>query len=148
MNLRELLTTNLIEKIPTDAKSVQSKIWLAERDIRSSQKIIAMNDPDTVDTAYITAYNAILQAGYALMFSRGYRVKARIRSHAVVQQFVESEFSKDFDDIMLTFGYARQTRHTLQYNTINIVSYSNAVELVEKAEFFVRRTKEILETHS
>lgn len=41
-------------------------------------------------------YNAMLQAGRALMFSKGYRPKGKYQ-HAVVE-FVRSTFSEEFAD--------------------------------------------------
>lgn len=145
MSLRELLNNNSIEAVSINNTDIRNKIVIAERDIRAAKKIIAINDPDIDDTAYNTAYNAILQAGYALMFSKGYRVKARSRAHLVVQQFVESEFANDFDeDILLVFGDARQTRNTLLYDTTGVISHPDVEALVNKAEIFVTEAKKIL----
>lgn len=145
MSLEKLLRNNSIEAISINRSDVEGKMIIAEREIRSAKKIVEINDRDTDDTAYITTHNAILETGYALMFSSGYRVKTRNRHHLVVQQFVESEFSSNFDsDILLAFGDARQTRNMLQYDTTGIISHDEVEALIKKAEVFVTESKKIL----
>lgn len=145
MNLNDLLRNNSIERITINNIDIRAKIVIAQREVRSAKKIVSYNDPDTDDTAYITAYNGILEAGYALMFSRGYRIKSRGNHHLVVQQFVESEFSSNFtQDELLAFGHGRQTRNTLQYDSTGIVSHPDIVDLVQKADSFVTKAKTIL----
>ncbi len=82
------------------------------------------------------------------MYSKGYRPMIRGKHHFIVQQFVEAEFSSDFEsDILLAFGDARQTRNTLQYDTAGIISNSEVTALIAKAEIFVTKAKTILEIH-
>ena len=72
MNLRRLLQNNSIGQITINSSDIRAKMAIAQRDLKAAKKIVSYNDPDTDDTAYMTAYNAILEAGYTLMFSKGY----------------------------------------------------------------------------
>ena len=145
MNLRRLLQNNSIGQITITNTDIRAKMVIAQRDLTAAKKIVSYNDADIDDTAYITAYNAILETGYALMFSRGYRVTSRGNHHLIVQQFVQAEFSSDFtQDELLAFGHGRQTRNTLQYDSTGVVSHPDVVDLVQKADSFVTKAKVIL----
>lgn len=145
MSLDRLLRTDKIERIAMNHTDIRAKMTIAQRDVRSAQKIVSYNDPDTYDTVYITAHNGMLQAGYALMCSRGYRVKSRGEHHWIVQQFVQAEFDSDFtQDELLAFAQGRKTRNELQYDSTGTVSHSDVMDLVDKADEFVEKAKGIL----
>jgi len=60
-----------IEKIPFDLNTVREAIDIAQRDLYAAEMNLQIND----EWAYNISYNAVLSAGRALMFSRGYRPK-------------------------------------------------------------------------
>ena len=60
----DLEQQGLIKKLPVDQKKVQDTCDLAHRDIKTAHYML---DSD-YDWAYTIAYNAVLQAGRALMF--------------------------------------------------------------------------------
>ena len=147
MNLRRLLQNNSVGQITINSSDIRAKMAIAQRDLKAAKKIVSYNDPDTDDTAYMTAYNAILETGYALMFSKGYRVTSKSGHHLIVQQFVQAEFSSNFtQDELLAFGHGRQTRNALQYDSTRIVSHPDVVDLVNVADSFVAKAKIILDT--
>lgn len=84
-------------------------------------------------------------AGRALMFSKGYRTKG-IEHHATVALFVEAVFLAKFSnkEVLDSFDRARKLRHGRTYDNANLISPTQAKNLVENAEAFVNITKEIL----
>lgn len=147
MNLRRLLSDGSIERFQSNRNQINDKMEIAEKHLRAAQKIVQMNDVDTDDSAYLSAYNAILEAGYALMFDKGYRPKDRSRHHLTVQRFIESEFSNHYaPEVISTFGSARQTRNTLNYDTTGILTHPQVEDLISKATIFVNTAKTLLNT--
>ena len=145
MDLSELLQNRKIERYQSSRAEIDSKINIADANLRSCNKIVPMNDPDVDDTAYKEAYNAILEAATALMYSRGYKVGAKGSHHFITQQFIEAEYAGVFEgNIINIFGRARKTRHTLQYDVPGAISHSDAKDLVSKADRFVKTVREIL----
>lgn len=67
--IEDLEREGLIRKLPYDRKKVEDAVTLARRDLVTCRAIL----PTDTDWAYTIAYNAVLQAGRALMFSKGYR---------------------------------------------------------------------------
>ncbi|MDI6876979.1 MAG: HEPN domain-containing protein [Methanomicrobiales archaeon] len=73
-----------IEKFRVDPKVVKESMTIAERDLAVAEKNLEIND----EWAWNIAYNAILSAGRALMFAKGYRPKGDER-HVAVREFLE-----------------------------------------------------------
>jgi len=144
MSLGELLRRNKIEMYQSAPEEMNSKISIAESNLRSAKKTVQMDDPDVDDTTYKEAYNAMLEAGYALMHSKGYRPKPGSR-HYAVEQLIKSEFSNDFSpDALQIFGRARTTRNALQYDSAGVISREEVEDLIAKADAFVSTAKGIL----
>jgi uncharacterized protein (UPF0332 family) len=113
--------------------------------LAAAKKIGALNDPVTDDTAYKSAYNAMLQYSTALMYKKGYRTKDRSKHHYITIEFIKIVYSgKIPSDTILAFENARSTRNTLQYDAAGIITNSNVMFLIQKAEIFVASAKKIL----
>jgi hypothetical protein len=69
--IEDIEREGLIKRLPYDRKKVNDAIALAHRDLMTSRTILNTDR----DWAYTIAYNAILQAGRALMFLK--RLPAR-----------------------------------------------------------------------
>ena len=67
--IEDLERQGLIKKLPADRKKVDDAVLHAYRDIKPARAVLSTD----YDWAYTIAYNAGLQAGRALMFSKGYR---------------------------------------------------------------------------
>ncbi len=65
--IEDLERQRLIRKLPPDPKKVADAMALARRDIGTARTLLSSD----CDWAYNIAYNAVLQAGRALMFARG-----------------------------------------------------------------------------
>lgn len=145
MDLDRLLQNRKIELYQSSQAEIDSKISIADANLRSCKQIVPINHPDVDDTAYKEAYNAILQAATALMYSSGYKVRDRGSHHLTTQQFIEAEYAGEFEaDIINILGHARQMRNMLQYDVSEAVSHSEAEDLISKADRFVKTVKEIL----
>lgn len=130
------------EKIKVDRELVRKSLSLAERDTKTAKNVFEDKD---YDWCLAIAYNAMLQAGRALMFSEGYRPKGQYK-HVAVIEFVKSRFSKDFAERMLfVFNKTRKKRHIAVYEQVEVVSKEEARNVLNIAERFVEKAKEILE---
>jgi len=129
------------EKIEINRELVKNALSLAKRDLKTAKNVFEDKD---YDWCLSIAYNAMLQAGRALMFSKGYRPKGKYK-HVAVVEFVRSRFGREFSDITLfIFNKTRKKRHTAVYEQVNIVSEEEAKNAINWAERFVKRVDEIL----
>ncbi len=122
------------EKIQINENLTNNAIQLAQRDIKTASDVYSNND---YDWAFSIAYNAMLQAGRALMFSQGYRPTGKYK-HVSVLEFVKTKFGEEFaDKILFIFNKIRKKRHIAVYEQVNIISSNEAKSSLDTAKEFV-----------
>ena len=84
MDLDELERRGAIKRLPRDMKKIEDSLNLAKRDVNVARSVLNEN----CDWAFSIAYNAMLQAVRALMFSKGYRPTGS-NQHISVVRFAE-----------------------------------------------------------
>ena len=92
VNLSELLDKGLVEKFQSDEGQIKDEVDIARSDLSSAKKMLGISE---WNWAHNAAYNAMLQAGRALMFSKGYRPKSQ-EHHVAVISFVQAVYSAKF----------------------------------------------------
>ena len=141
MSLSELLRNGLIEKFESNEDQIRNEAEIARGDLASAKSILEIGD---WKWAYNAAYNAMLQAGRGLMFSKGYRPRGQ-EHHVAVVSFVWAVYaSKLPPDVLETFERARRRRSDATYDRPGTISESQARTVVEKAEIFVNTALEFL----
>ena len=141
MNLSELLNKGLAEKFQSDKEQIKNEIDIAKNDLASAKKMLTI---DEWGWAHNAAYNAMLQAGRALMFYKGYRPKSA-EHHLAVVSFIQAVFTAKFPpEILQAFSKARLRRNESMYDKVGSISSTQGKNLVEKAEIFVNKSIEIL----
>jgi len=129
--IEDLQRQGLIKTVPVDKKKIQDARDLALRDIVTARSLLANNQ----DWAYTIAYNAVLQAGRALMFSQGYRPDGA-NQHVSVVKFVELYLDKN-DGII--FDRMRRKRNSSVYDTAGSITESVAAFALREAEDLVEK---------
>lgn len=141
MNLSELLNKNLVEKFTSNSEQIDNEIDIAKNDLTSAKKMLEV---ELWGWAHNVSYNAMLQAGRALMFYKGYRPRSA-EHHLAVVSFIQAVFPTKFaPEILQAFSKARLRRNESMYDRAGIVSETQARNLVEKADIFVNKALEIL----
>lgn len=134
--IEDLERGGLIRRLSYDKKKVDDSMALAYRDLKTSQTIL----PSDQDWAYTIAYNAVLQAGRALMFSKGYRPDGS-NQHIAVVKFVELYVTQN-DAII--FDRMRRKRHSTVYDTAGTISHTEAESAITHAEHLIRTIEGLL----
>ncbi len=129
--IQEFIDKNLIKKEEniTDAQ-IKSILNKSQKSIKSA-KLIAEDDKEN---SYQLAYEAMLLAGRALVFSFGYRPRAA-GSHKIVVDFSKEVLGKEISTLVFKFNKMRKIRHYLIYGTglyISEVDSRNAISSAEK----------------
>lgn len=127
----DLERQGLIRKLPFDQKKVDGALAHARRDLVTAGTILATDQ----DWAYTIAYNAVLQAGRALMFSKGYRPEGA-NQHVAVVKFAE-QFLDQADTII--FDRMRRKRNSSVYDTAGTITDSEAENALKQAEALVKK---------
>jgi len=136
VTLDELEREGYIKRLSVDKKKVEDAFNLAKRDIKVAKSVLREDD----DWGFSIAYNAMLQAIRALMFSKGYRPSGRTQ-HISVVRFAEL-FLRREDVIVL--DRMRRKRHATIYDTAGTISEKEAENAVERAEKLIREIERML----
>ncbi|MGI0086904.1 MAG: HEPN domain-containing protein [Nitrosotalea sp.] len=83
---------NRLEKFESGNAQIKNEIENAEAKLKSAKNVLTINE---WGLAHASAYNAMLHAGRALMFSKGYRTKGQ-NHHETVVLFVQAVFAAKF----------------------------------------------------
>lgn len=118
---------------------IEQLLKVANRDLKAS----ARNLDDDPDWAYSMAYNAILQASRALMFSNGYRPRGS-EQHATVVEFIQEILGSTFTDQINLFDQMRRKRHRVIYEAAGLVSKSEAEQAITFSINFVEKIAVII----
>jgi uncharacterized protein (UPF0332 family) len=128
MTLDELEAEGLIAKARIGRDKIDDSLNLARRDTETAGTLVGTDN----DWAYSIAYNAMLQAARALMFSMGYRPTGR-NQHVSAVRFVQAALAPGHEDITILFERMRRNRHISVYDTAGTISKTQAGNAVSKA---------------
>lgn len=139
--MEELLGSRVIRRAKPNHTLAVTSLRRARRDIDTAKALL---ETERYDWSLAIAYNAMLQAGRALMFERGYRPSST-EGHVAVVKFLRVSFGKEVSGkmIMLLNGM-RKKRHRVVYEEMDIVSKSEAEQALRWTEDFVNRVDAIL----
>lgn len=138
MSYEGLLGEGRLQRIAHGADSVSRQMALAHRDLQAARRNLA-SDPDW---AFAIAYNAVLQAGRALLTARGYRPIGSDQ-HVTAIECLRIE--------PLDAGLARRAermrrrRHRVVYETVGAVSGADAEAAIATAQQIVAAVAELVE---
>lgn len=112
----------------------QVKQFLADADKKSlaARKNLAIDE----ETAYQTAYQAVLKAALALMLSHGQRPRVQLGHHAAILDFAQKHLDPALAPSFDLFDRMRRKRNLAFYD-IAIIGEVEAEEAVKAAEAFL-----------
>jgi uncharacterized protein (UPF0332 family) len=141
MSLEDLLRDRKIEKVVGSDKLAKDSLRLAKRDIASARRNFEAQD---YDWCLAIAYNAMLQAGKALMLSKGYRAAGQYK-HVAVIEFTHEVFGVELTEKLIDiFNRLRKKRHRVVYEDVGTVSEEEARRAIEWAREFVSKIENII----
>jgi uncharacterized protein (UPF0332 family) len=140
-SLEELLRDRIIKRTKTNPALVIGVLKHAQRDIDTARTLI---ENRRFDWSLAVSYNAMLLAGRALMFSKGYRPSTR-DGHTAVVRFLRASLRAEIGDkVIMMFDGMRKKRHKIMYEEMDIVSGDEARRALEWAKEFVDKIDEII----
>jgi len=107
--------------------------------LKASEKILKENK----DWAFNIAYNAMLQAAKALMYSKGFRPSG-IGQHATIIEFAGIVLDNKYSEIIEVLDTMRRKRNTATYDTAGLISLKEATEAIKNAKYLVKEIMQIL----
>lgn len=140
INLQELLTNQLIAKIKPDKKQAESLLKTAKDNLKAAEDNFKIKH---FDWALAISYNAMLSAGRALMFFKGYRAFSEAH-HLAIVKFCTALMISDSTQLVTMFNHYRTRRHNVIYGEVKSVGEDEAKQAIENAKKFVEKIKKLI----
>jgi uncharacterized protein (UPF0332 family) len=133
MAIDDLLRSGRIRRERISPAEVREALTLADRDLRVARKLIG----EDLDWGFTVAYSAVLQAGRAFMFAKGYR-PATAEGHKNTFAFLAAALGPEQEDLVSYFDRMRNKRNQAVYGMAGRIAETEARNLLAKATEFVR----------
>jgi uncharacterized protein (UPF0332 family) len=134
IQIQEFIDKGLIKKDDSIVSSqVISILKKSRRSIKSAKLLIE----DDQENSYQLAYEAMLLAGRALVFSFGFRPRAA-ESHKTVVDFSKKVLGKEIATLVFKFNKMRKIRHYLVYGAGLYISEVDSRNAILSADKFLR----------
>ena len=110
MTIDGLIRSGRIRRESVSPTEIRDVLKLADRDLRVARKLMAVE----TDWGFTVAYHAVLQAGRALMFARGYR-PASAEGHKNTFAFLAAALGPEHAELIGYFDRMRNKRNQAVY---------------------------------
>ena len=121
-------------------KQISDCITLSKRDLKAAKKMLKENK----DWAFNIAYNAMLQAAKALMYSKGFR-SSGIGHHATIIEFAGIILDDKYSELIEVLDTMRRKRNIAIYDAAGLISSREVEEAIKNAQYLVKEIIKILE---
>lgn len=132
MNYEKFLTAKLIKKIQPDFSQISVQMARALKDLKTAEANLEID----LTWSLTIAYHAMIRAGRALMFSRGFLPTAN-QSHKTIVEFTRVILGDKYHDIVARFNRLRRRRHDFIYESENHVTNEEAKVSLDTARKLV-----------
>ena len=132
MPVEELLRQRRLHPHRATPDDIARLLALADRDIKMARRTMA----EDWDWAFSIAYNAVLQAARAFMYSRGFR-PATDQGHKNTFAFMREALGDEFASLVGYFDRMRTKRNQAIYDVAGLITEAEAKAIFEKAVEFV-----------
>ncbi len=136
MNYQNLINQGLLKQDKISFDQVNRILERSYRNIKSAKTLLDDNDEEG---AFRFAYDAMLAAGRALVFSYGLRPRT-IGSHKIVVDFTKKILGGLYENLINIFDKARKKRHYLIYGLSGSISETEAKNAIENAQELIKKS--------
>jgi uncharacterized protein (UPF0332 family) len=121
----------------TDWAQIDRFMASARKKLAVTRKLLALDE----EACLQQAYEAMLKASLAFMFSHGVRPRSQPGHHIAIIEFVRAHLDRKHTGLLATFDRLRRKRNLALYDDSGFVSGADAEEAIEAA----RRYLEVIE---
>ncbi len=116
-----------------DRAQIERFLESAEKKLASAQRILAFDE----EACLQQAYEAMLKASLAFMFSHGFRARSQPGHHIAIIDFVRARIDKKHAGLITTFDRLRRKRNLALYDDVGFVSHRDAEQALEAARDYL-----------
>lgn len=139
MNYEQLLKANLIKRQTPDFRQISSQLRRALKDLSAAEANLNID----LTWALTIAYHAMIRAGRALMYAKGYLPTAK-NTHKTIVEFTRKAFGQDYDALMGKFDRLRRRRHDFIYDSVNHTTHGEAKSALDAAKNLIDKIADLV----
>lgn len=140
MSFEIYLKKGLLKQQRVNFKQIESQIIRAKKDLKTAEKVLD-DDPEWGATI---AYHAMLRAGRALLFSKGY-LPADGGQHKTVVEVIRELLGNDFSLLVEKFEKMRRRRNFFFYESDIFGTTTEAESALKTASELIRVIEEMIQ---
>jgi uncharacterized protein (UPF0332 family) len=129
MNLKDCLSKGYLRKHETTQKEISALLRIAERDLRTAEKLC-----DEIDWQFAIAYNAALQLASIPIRASGYRATTKTGHHWITFATLPVFLGKEFDAFSSYFDDCRWKRNQIEYMDTGSITKEEALKLIHETK--------------
>lgn len=129
MNYEKFLKNKLIKKQKPDFTQIQFQLQRSLKDLKAAEANLNID----LTWAMAISYHAIIRAGRALMYSKGFLPTTR-KSHKTIVEFTKLVLGHEYDTLVSKFNRLRRKRHDFIYDSKNRITHSEAISSLETSK--------------
>lgn len=137
---KKLLEEGKIQKKSVSFKETDKVLERAHKTLKSAKFLLEEDS----ESAFGLAYEAMLIAGRALMFSMGLKPRS-VGAYKTTVEFCDSFLGNDYMLLVNKFDRARKKRHYLIYGAGVILSRTEAENLIKTANDFLKIIEKLVD---
>ena len=129
MSYEKFLKGNLIKNQTPDFKQISYQLQRSLKDLKTAEANLKID----LTWALAIAYHAMIRAGRALMYSKGYLPTTK-RTHKTIVEFTKLILGHEYGALVSKFNRLRRKRHDFIYDSKNHITYSEANSSLDTAK--------------
>lgn len=131
--IKEYIDKKLIKPEKVRIAHIEKLIETARKNLKACEKTLSVDEA----CAYEIAYNAMLHAGRAFVFIKGFRPTTNFQ-HKTVVNFAEHFLGQEYKSLTDKFDYMRKNRNKFIYEPWKLhISKTDAKNALQSAEKFI-----------
>jgi len=134
MHYERFLRDRLIKRQTPDFKQIGKQLQRSLKDLKTSEANLKID----LTWSLAIAYHAMIRAGRALMYSKGYLPTTK-GSHKTIIEFTKLLLGHEYYVLVGKFNRLRRKRHDFIYESKNHVTHSEAKSCLETAKNLIDR---------
>ncbi len=139
MSYRKFIQNNLIKKQKPNFKQISKQLDRSLQDLNTSKANLSID----LTWSYTISYHAMIRAGRALMFSKGYLPTVK-NTHKTIVEFTRMILGDEYKEITGRFNRMRRRRHDFIYDSKNHITDTEANRSIEAAEKLIKEIKNLI----
>lgn len=139
MNYEQFLKAELIKKQKPDFKQISYQIQRSLKDLKTAEANLKID----LTWSLAIAYHAMIRAGRALMYSKGYLPTTK-RAHKTIVEFTKLIPGHEYDSLVSRFNRLRRKRHDFIYHSKNHITHSEAKSSLDTAKGLIDKIVDLI----